>query len=326
VPPVPPVPRHLSASELQAALSFTDAVDTLQQAFAAAASRGDEHVPRTVTSIPRGDEGAAAEILLMPAFGPEGTGVKIVTIARANPARGLPLIQGLYVLFSPDELSPELLIDAAALTSLRTASVSALATRHLARGDSRELVVFGAGAQAEAHVQAMFAVRPIERVTVVATSPSSPRARSLVKRLSDDGIEIRIGTAEAVSTADIVCTCTTSTTPVFDSERLAPGAHVNAVGAYRPDMRELDLALLARAVVVVETLEAAEAEAGDLLAAISAGALPPKDFAHELADVVSGQAGRETDEQVTVFKSVGMAVEDLVIARAVADRLSADRS
>jgi ornithine cyclodeaminase/alanine dehydrogenase-like protein (mu-crystallin family) len=323
VPPVPPVPRHLSASELQAALSFTDAVDALQQAFAAAASRRDEHVPRTVTSIPGGD---AAELLLMPAFGPEGTGVKIVTIARDNPARGLPLIQGLYVLFSADELSPELLIDAAALTSLRTASVSALATRHLARSDSRELVVFGAGAQAEAHVQAMFAVRPIERVTVVATSPSSPRARSLVERLSDDGVEIRIGTAEAVSTADIVCTCTTSTTPVFDSGRLAPGAHVNAVGAYRPDMRELDLALLARAVVVVETLEAAEAEAGDLLAAISAGALPPKDFAHELADVVSGRAGRETDEQITVFKSVGMAGEDLVIARAVADRLSADRS
>jgi ornithine cyclodeaminase/alanine dehydrogenase-like protein (mu-crystallin family) len=320
----PPVPRYLSRSELHATLPFRDAIDALEQAFATARSRRDEHVPRTVTSISDGDDGddGAAEILLMPAFGPEGTGVKIVTIARANPARGLPLIQGSYVLFSPDELSPELLIDAAALTSLRTASVSALATRHLARRDSRELVVFGAGAQAEAHVAAMLAVRPIERVTLVATSPSSPRARSLVERVSSDDIEIRIGGADAVSTADIVCTCTTSVTPVFDSRRLAPGAHVNAVGAYRPDMREIDLALLARAVVVVETLEAAAAEAGDLLAAITAGALPPKNFAHELADVVSGQAGRGSDEQVTVFKSVGLAVEDLVIARAVADRLS----
>ena len=255
-------PRYLTESDLHAALSFTAAVDALQHAFATAPGRRDEHVQRTVTPISDGDEVPTAEILLMPAFGPEGTGVKIVTIARQNPARGLPLIQGSYVLFSPEDLSPELLIDAAALTSLRTASVSALATRYLARGDSRELVVFGAGAQAEAHIHAMLAVRPIERVTVVATSPTSPRARGLVHRLSGD-LEIRVGAADAVATADIVCTCTTSTTPVFDSALLAPGAHVNAVGAYRPDMCEIDLPLLGRAVVVVETLEAAEAEAGE---------------------------------------------------------------
>lgn len=285
----------------------------------------------------------------MPASGPEGTGVKLVTIARDNPARGLPLIQGCYALFSPGVLSPELLIDAAALTSLRTASVSALATRHLARADSRELVVFGAGAQAEAHVGAMLAVRPIERVTIVASSPSSPRARDLAERLSGDverrsgqaerrsgdverapglvkrpsgGVEIRIGTPDAVATADIVCTCTTSATPVFDGELLAPGAHVNAVGAYRPDLREIDLAVVSRALVVVETLEAAAAEAGDLLAAIDAGVLPPKGFAHELSDVVAGRAGRASDSDVTLFKSVGLAVEDLVLARAAADRLS----
>jgi ornithine cyclodeaminase/alanine dehydrogenase-like protein (mu-crystallin family) len=318
----PSAPRYVGASELDAAISFPVAVDALQQAFAGPRDGALEQVQRTVTPISEDDDGVLAEVLLMPAFGPEGTGVKIVTIARENPGRDLPLIQGAYVLFSPDDLSPELLIDAAALTSLRTASVSALATRHLARQDSRELVVFGAGAQAEAHIRAMLAVRPIERVTVVATSPASPRARDLVARMANDGIEIATGAAEDVSSADIVCTCTTSATPVFEGELLPGGAHVNAVGAYRPDMCELDPRLLARASVTVETLEAAEAEAGDVLMAIAAGALPREHFAHELADVVSGRAGRRGDDDVTVFKSVGLAVEDLVIARAVADQLA----
>jgi ornithine cyclodeaminase/alanine dehydrogenase-like protein (mu-crystallin family) len=314
-------PPYLTGPQLYASLSFEGAVAALQEAFGADRGQGYGHVQRTVTPIPDGRNGTNAEILLMPAFGPQGTGVKIVTVVRENPARGLPLIQGTYVLFSPGGFSPELLIDAAALTCLRTASVSALATRHLSRRDSRELVVFGAGAQAEAHIRAMFAVRPIERVTIVGASSSSVRARDLCGRMSGGQFEIRVGAPEAVSTADIVCTCTTSTTPVFDSRSLAPGAHVNAIGAYRPDMCEIDPALLARAVLVVETLEAAGAEAGDVLAAMKAGALPPKNFAHELADVVRGHVRRVSEEDVTVFKSVGLAVEDLVIARAVAGRL-----
>jgi ornithine cyclodeaminase/alanine dehydrogenase-like protein (mu-crystallin family) len=317
------MPRYLSASELGRLISVPAAVDALERAFTGFADGARQQVPRLVTPISEGDDDVTAELLLMPAFGAEGTGVKIVTIARENPSRGLPLVQGTYVLFSQDDLSPELLIDAAALTSLRTASVSALATRHLARPDSGCLVVFGAGAQAEAHIRAMLAVRPIERVTLVATSPTSPRARGLVQRMSQDDIEIDIGTADAVAVADIVCTCTTSSRPVFDGDLLPSGAHVNAVGAYRPDMCELEPQLLARASVTVETLEAAEAEAGDLLTAIAAGALPREGFARELADVVSGRAGRRSDDEVTVFKSVGLAVEDLVIARAVADQLAA---
>jgi ornithine cyclodeaminase len=278
-------------------------------------------VPRTVATIDGDGDRAVNEILVMPAFGPEGVGAKVITIARGNPTRGLPLIQGSYVLFSPDGLSPELIIDASALTSLRTAAVSALATRHLARSDSRNLVVFGAGAQGEAHIHAMLAVLPIERVTIVASSPSSQRAQDLAARLESLDVDVTVGAPNAVADADIVCTCTTSTEPVFDGTLLPLGAHVNAVGAYRHDMCELDAQLLARATVVVETLEAAAAEAGDLLRAIAVGLLPAEHFAYELADIVGGQIRRRDRAEVTVFKSVGLSVEDLVVARAAADRL-----
>ena len=119
-----------------------------------------------------------------------------------------------------------------------------------------------------------------------------------------------------------VRTCTTSTAPVFDGSALAVGAHVNAIGAYRPDMCELDGDLLARSMIVVETRAAALAEAGDILRAIATGHLPNQDFAAELTDVVAGRVRRQGDQQITVFKSVGLAVEDLILARAVADRLT----
>jgi ornithine cyclodeaminase/alanine dehydrogenase-like protein (mu-crystallin family) len=303
---------------------MTAAIDALGQALTDTRAQPLEIAPRTVVAMSGNGPEAGDEMLLMPASGPEGAGAKIVTIARANPARGLPLIQGAYVLFSQVGFSPELVIDAAGLTRLRTAAVSALATRHLARQDSRHLVVIGAGAQGEAHVEAMRAVLPIETTTIVASSPSSARAHDLVARLRASDIEAALGVPDAVAGADVVCTCTTSTAPVFDGNALAVGAHVNAIGAYRPDMCELDGDLLARSMIVVETRAAALAEAGDILRAMASGHLPSQDFAAELTDVVAGRVRRQSDEQITVFKSVGLAVEDLILARAVADRLAMD--
>jgi ornithine cyclodeaminase len=260
-------------------------------------------------------------MLVMPALGPEGAGTKLVTVTRANPSRSLPMIQGLYVLFSPVTLTPELLIEGSALTRLRTAAVSALATSYLAREDSRRLVVFGAGVQAGGHIEAITTVRPIESTAIVASSPASERARMLVDQLRTAGLDASVARPDAVVNADIVCTCTTSTTPVFDGRALRAGTHVNAIGAYRPDMRELDDETLQRAMLVVETRAAALAEAGDIIQAIAARSLPATDFAHELSEVVNGAAGRSDDEQITVFKSVGVASEDLILARAAADRL-----
>jgi ornithine cyclodeaminase/alanine dehydrogenase-like protein (mu-crystallin family) len=316
-------PRFLSGAELRAALPIERAVEALAGALAMGA-RAEPEGLRTVIRIPDRAAGDEAEMLLMPAHGPEGAGLKLVSVVRGNPARGLSLIQGVYLLLTPDAMTPELVIDGAALTGLRTAAVSALATRHLARPDSTRLVVFGAGAQAAAHVDAMRAVLPIERVTVVGSSSASPRAAALVAELrAGGGVEASLGDARAVADADVVCTCTTSVTPVFADRDLPSGTHVNAIGAYRLDMCELPAETLARALLVVESTAATLAEAGDVVGAIRSGALPATGFAFELKELVSGVVGRTDEQQITVFKSVGLAVEDLIVARAAAEALAA---
>jgi ornithine cyclodeaminase/alanine dehydrogenase-like protein (mu-crystallin family) len=304
--------RYIGAADLAEALGYADAVDALDTAF-----RVDDPSAGPVRShleIPGG------ELLLMPAYADAGAGVKLVTLSRENPARGLPFIHGVYVLFAPDTLAPVAIIDGAGLTALRTAAVSALATRYLARPDARRLVVFGAGAQARAHVIAMRAVREIEHVTIV--GGGGPRAQALVDDLLGEGIDATLGRSDAVAEADIVCTCTTSREPVFAAAQIAAGAHVNAIGAYRPDARELEAELVAGALLVVETRESALAEAGDVLLAMADGAIGA-DAMQELAAVVGGEVARADCDQVTVFKSVGLALEDLVIAVAAARRVHA---
>jgi ornithine cyclodeaminase/alanine dehydrogenase-like protein (mu-crystallin family) len=301
----------IDAERLGALLPMSDAVDALERAF------GSGEVPRA--PLRSHVETEAGTLLAMPATGTQGSGVKLVTVTPANPGRGLPLIHGLYVLFAPDSQRPEATIDGAALTALRTGAVSALATRHLAPPEARRLVLFGAGTQARAHLEAMRAVRPIERVVVV--SRSAGRADELASTARALGLEARVGGPEAVADADLVCTCTTSPTPVLDGSRLSEGAHVNAVGAFTPDTRELDDEAILRARVVVETREAALAEAGDLLIPISAGLITPDHVAADLAELVTGTVVRRDPSERTVFKSVGVAFEDLVVARAAMDRM-----
>ncbi|MEA2292014.1 MAG: hypothetical protein QOF17_1034 [Solirubrobacteraceae bacterium] len=249
----------------------------------------------------------------MPAHGAAGLGVKLVTLNPGNPARGLPFIHGVYVLFDRTGLVPEAVLDGTALTAIRTAAVSALATEHLARPDAARAVVFGAGAQARVHAHAMCAVRPVADVAIVGRDPV--RAEALVAELRGAGLPARVGDAGALAEADIVCACTTSATPLFDGALLPDGVHVNAVGAYRADLRELDDAAMTRGLVAVETRAAALAEAGDVVQAIAAGALAAADLV-ELRELLAGAAGRTSREQVTVFKSVGLALEDLAVARA----------
>lgn len=259
-------------------------------------------------------------LITMPAAGAEGAGVKVVTVTSSNPGRGRSLIQGLYVLFARQTQEPEAAIDGAALTAIRTGAVSGLATRHLARQDAARLVIFGAGTQARSHLGAMRAVRPVERVIVV--SRTEARAEELAGAAREMGLEAKTDTPEAVAQADLVCTCTTSPTPVFDGGQLPDGAHVNAVGAYTPDTREVDDETIRRGRVVVETREVALAEAGDLLIPIRAGVVGPDHVVADLAEVMGGAPVRRGPDDVTLFKSVGVAFEDLVVARAVADRLT----
>jgi ornithine cyclodeaminase/alanine dehydrogenase-like protein (mu-crystallin family) len=287
------------------------AVDALETAF------GSGALPTAPLRTHIETEGGS--LVAMPATGRQGTGVKLLTVTSGNPEMGLPLIHGLYVLFSVGTQEPEAAIDGAALTAVRTGAVSGLATRYLAREEAERLVIFGAGTQAKSHLEAMLAVRPVETVTFV--SRTARRAEALAGSAREMGVTAAVAGPDAVGAADIVCTCTTSPTPVFEGSRLSPGSHVNAVGAYTPQTRELDDDAIGRARVVVETREVALAEAGDLLIPLGAGSIGPDHVVADLSEVIRGATVRRSPEDVTVFKSVGVAFEDLVVARAAVDRL-----
>ena len=298
--------RVVAGEELRARLSMTAAIDALDAAFA----REDPSLTsplRTTLATPAGT------LLSMPAAGEAGVGVKLVTLSEFNPQRGLPFTQAVYVLFDGTTQAPEAVIDGAELTALRTAAVSGLATRRLANPDASRLVVFGAGVQATAHVEAMHAVRPLSEVVVVGRDPG--RTAALVAFANGLGVEARTGTPADVATADLVCTCTTSAVSVFDGHDLADGVHVNAVGAYLADQRELDTETMRRAKIVVETRDVALREAGDVVMAMDEGAIEA-DGLVDLAEVVRGRTVRTAPGDVTVFVSVGVGFEDLVVARA----------
>lgn len=298
----PDLPRFVGADELARILPVGAAVDALDAAFGRALPEAPE---RSHLDVGNGD------LLLMPAWDERNAGVKLVTVAPGNPGRGLPLIHGIYVLFDGATLAPIALFEAAALTAVRTAAVSAVATRHLARRESSSLVIFGAGVQARAHLEAMLAVLDLQSVTIV--SRGRGRADGLVHRARAAGCEASIGGVEAVTTADVVCTCTTSAEPLFDGATLRPGVHVNAVGSYKRDERELDEVSIERARVFVDT-EVALKESGDLLFPLNEGILKATQVT-TLHDVVAKSVRRASDEEITIFKSVGAAFEDLVVAQ-----------
>jgi ornithine cyclodeaminase/alanine dehydrogenase-like protein (mu-crystallin family) len=301
--------RVIGAEELRARLPMAAAVDALEDAFRTLDPSGGPL--RTRVETPQGS------LLLMPAFGRSGVGVKLVSITPANPERGLPFIHASYVLFDADTQAPEAVLDGSALTALRTAAVSGLATRFLSREEARRLVIFGAGVQARAHLETMCAVRPVTDLVVVSRSRGA--AEALVEEGLARGLAARLGQPEAVREADLVCTCTTAEEPLFHGSWLPAGAHVNAVGSYRPQTRELDTETVRRARVVVETREVALEEAGELLIPILEGAIEAGHISADLAETVRGADVRRSSDEVTVFKSVGMAFEDLVVARAVVD-------
>jgi len=302
---------YLGPKDLRSVLSMKKAIDALDDAFSGELPTVP---PRSHLGVGKGD------LLVMPAWdGALGVGVKLVTVAPDNPSAGLPLIHGVYVLFDYESLSPSALLDGAALTGIRTAAVSAVATRYLARADSKSLLVFGGGTQGLAHIEAMRDVLPgLERVLCV--SRSRPSAERLVERATELGYRAQVASVDAVEQADVVCTCTTASSALFDGALLRPGTHINAVGAYKPDARELDDATIARSKVFVEAKESALREAGDIRIPIESGVLAPSDVT-ELGDVADGRlAGRTDLDDVTVFKSVGVAFEDLVVAAAAVKR------
>jgi ornithine cyclodeaminase/alanine dehydrogenase-like protein (mu-crystallin family) len=307
--------RYLDSAAITSALSMPSAIAALGAALQA--GPGDL-IDRTIVSNDGND------FLVMPAGNDAGFGVKLLTIAPANPQRGLPLIQGIYVLFDGETHAPKFVLDGGALTKLRTAAVSALAASYLARADAEAAVIFGTGVQAAGHAHGMAAVRPLREVVIV-NERNPAGADRLVADLIAQGVPAVRGTAAAVATADIVCTCTSSTDPVLFGDALRAGTHVAAIGSYAPTARELDTAAVVRSRVFVEDRLGLRSEIpGDLAIPMAAGAWRLDDLAGDLIGLARAEvAGRSSADEITIMKTVGIAYEDLIVAGAIADALSA---
>lgn len=281
-------------------------------------ARGDAAQPlRAIVALP-----AQRKYLgTMPAYlgAPSTLGVKVITFFPDNHGTPLDSHQGPVLLFDTEHGSLLAVIDATAITEIRTAAASGAATGALARPDAATLAVVGSGVQASAHIAAMRAVRPIARVRV--WSRDHDRARAFAKRESTrHGIPVEpLGSArEAVEGADIVCVATSAKNPVLEGAWLTPGTHVNAVGACIRTDRELDTPAVTRSRLFVDRRESALNEAGDILIPIREGAIGPEHIVAEIGEVLLGQSkGRTSPEEITLFKSLGLAIEDLAAARHV---------
>ena len=307
---------YITGDDVHAALDYPALIEALREAFAAGAE-APVRASHAVTAV--GDR-----LLLMPAWREgAGIGVKIVTVFPRNPARGLASVSALYVLLDGATGHPVALLDGEALTLRRTGAASALASTYLSRPDSRVLAVIGTGRLASYMAEAHCAVRPMERVLVWGRRPE--RARSLATTLSARGIpaESIADLDAALAAADIVTCATTAREPILTGPAVRAGTHVDLAGGFVRDMREADDALIARVELYVDTFAGALAEAGDLVQPIARGTLKRDAIRAELADLVTGRApGRRDPRAITLFKSVGTALEDLAAARLVAARMN----
>jgi ornithine cyclodeaminase len=306
----------LSAEQVHAALDYKFLAASLREAFRAGCVAPLRHV-HDVT-------GAGDRLLLMPAWRPgEDLGVKLVTVFPRNRERGLATVSALYILLDAASGHPRALIDGEALTLRRTAAASALAATFLARKDSSALLVVGTGALAPHMARAHCALRPITRLLLWGRKPA--RAQALAAQLRDEGLPAQAlaDLAPALAQADIVSCATTATDPVLHGSQLRSGTHVDLVGGFTPQMREADDALIARAEIFVDTYAGALQEAGDLVQPLANGVLSRERVRAELAELVAGtHAGRRSADEVTLFKSVGTALEDLCAARLLLERNS----
>ena len=307
----------LDSETVLATLNMPACID-LMAATQAAISRGEIELP--LRSMLQVTDGAGYFGVMPGEIGSaEVFGAKLVTLFPANPDRGIPAVQGHILLFDRAEGTPLALVEAGSVTALRTAAASAAATRVLAREDAATLAVLGCGVLAETHLEAMLAVRPVRDVRI--WGRNLEKAAAFAQRHADkEGADVRAvaDAVEAVTGADLVCTVTGSHTPILEGDWLSPGAHVNLVGAHNPATREADGRVLERSRVYTEITEFALAEAGDLLLAIEEGHFARTDIVGEIGQAIDGQVpGRSSENEITVYKSLGNTAQDLAAAQYV---------
>jgi alanine dehydrogenase len=318
--------RLLTRSDIQRAIPMRDTIEILKRAFAAL-STGRANVPPRL-ALPQDKHDGVT--LLMPAYllDAEALAVKIVTVNNHNPERDLPLIHALVILLDPVTGKPLAALEGGYLTALRTGAASGVATDLLAHEDSQVAAIFGAGAQARTQLLGVAAVREIYRCWIYAPHPESVQnfIAEMQPPLGDVELLAARSPAQAVREAHIICTATTSATPVFDGAELQPGTHINAVGSFKSSMQEIDCTTLQRAAkIVIDEHAGARSEAGDILAAIAQGAITWSNIYGEIGEIAAGlKAGREREHEITYFKSVGNAVQDATVAQAIYQRAIAE--
>lgn len=312
--------RSFSAAEVHATLDYPRLIETLRETF----RRGGEAMP-VRQSYEVGASEAPGHLLTMPAWERgEALGVKIVTVFPQNAARDLGAVSSLYILLDGETGQPRAMIDGEALTNRRTAAASALASSYLSRPESRTLLIVGTGHLAAHLAVAHCAVRPIESVLV--WGRNAGRAQGFCGKLAEQGIAAKpvSDLAAALGEADIVSCATTSRDPLVTGRHLRPGAHVDLVGAFTPQMRESDDEAIQRAQVFVDTYAGALAEAGDLLLPARAGNWSTDRVRADLHELCAGlKQGRRDAGEITLFKSVGAAIEDLAAARLLLNSVEA---
>lgn len=305
--------RYFSRQAVEEGVTMIEAIDLMKEAFRSL-SLGEAIVPLRV-NLPQPAQNA--QTLFMPVYLPsaEALGVKMVTVFRDNPIQNLPLIHGLMLVMDGTNGQPLALLDAEYLTALRTGAASGLATDLLARKEAKVLAVFGTGAQARTQTEGVAAVRTLEKVLVFGRNPETADAFCREMRIKT-GLSMEVAQQpERLLEADIICTATTSNVPVFEHRHLKKGVHINGVGSYRPETRELPGETMQAARITVDQRTAAAAEAGDIVLPMNDGMLGEAPIFTELGEIVAGiKPGRISDDEITVFKSVGNAAQDLAVA------------
>lgn len=305
--------RILSRSDIRKIIDMPKAISLMEIAFGAISGNQVEVPVRTHIHMPEWN----GESLYMPVYlKNEGLfGLKLVGMAGNNPPRGMPLIRATIFLVNAENGLPLSLMEGGFITALRTGAGSGLATSLLARKDAEVLAIFGTGAQAMPQVEAVSVVRDIKQVIVFGRNPG--KAAEFAAEIKEQlGLPAITGTRpEMLREADIICTATKSSFPVFSDQHLKPGVHINGIGAYRPDMAEVPAETIVRSTVIVDQKEACLKEAGDILQPIHSGIWDESKIMGELGEIVAGKIpGRTSEEEITVFKSVGNAAQDLVVA------------
>ena len=302
--------RILSASDVRAALPMPKAIDAMRHAYSQLSAGKATAPPRQHLSTDKGIT------LIMPAHLPERSefGIKVVSVYDDNPNLGLPRISATVLVLDPTTGAPKAFMDGASLTAIRTGAGGGVAADLLARKDAKKVGLFGAGVQARAQLQAVMAVRNITSVNLISRTQIS--AQQLAAEISEwiDAPEVNLVSTpqQVVENADIVLCATTSATPLFDGNALQPGTHITAVGTFIPEKREVDTITIRRAHrIVVDSREACLEEAGDLI-------IPNAAIDAEIGEIVNGdKPGRQSDDEITFFKSVGVAVQDAVAGSVV---------